>query len=163
MLLGPTHEEEITQLVAAEVTSYRQLPLLLYQTSMAALDPGPCTLARPGPGVYGPMRLPRPVTPPVPSSFPASSLAARKFRDEVRPRFGLIRGREFVMKDLYTFDETASAAMATYASVCRAYDRIFQRLGLPFVKVRPPPAHTQKDPCGRAFSSGGVDGHGGPL
>ena len=47
-----------------------------------------------------------------------------------------MRGREFVMKDLYTFDETAENAMATYHEVCGAYDRIFRRLGLPFVKVR---------------------------
>jgi len=59
--LGPTHEEIITDLVRGEVTSYRQLPLLLYQIQ-------------------------------------------NKYRDERRPRFGLMRGREFIMKDLYSFD-----------------------------------------------------------
>jgi len=46
-----------------------------------------------------------------------------------------MRGREFIMKDLYTFDETKEGAMATYDDVCGAYERIFQRIGLPFVKV----------------------------
>ena len=82
MLLGPTHEEEITQLVAAEVTSYRQLPLLLYQTSMAALDPRdpgprpPGSLADPDPVFMAPCACPAPFPPrsrPVPAPFPPRS------------------------------------------------------------------------------------------
>ncbi|RUS22921.1 hypothetical protein BC937DRAFT_94918, partial [Endogone sp. FLAS-F59071] len=88
-LLAPTHEEEITQLVANEVTSHRQLPLRLYQIG-------------------------------------------RKYRDEMRPRSGLLRGREFVMKDLYTFDATEEEAASTYEDVRRAYTRIFKRIGVPF-------------------------------
>ncbi|EFX83291.1 hypothetical protein DAPPUDRAFT_127919 [Daphnia pulex] len=58
-----------------------------------------------------------------------------KFRDEIKPRFGLLRGREFTMKDLYTFDKTVEAAHETYDLICTAYNRIFQRLNVPFVKV----------------------------
>ena len=57
-----------------------------------------------------------------------------KFRDEFRPRFGLLRGREFIMKDLYTFDKTVEKAQETYDSICQAYHNVFQRLGVPFVK-----------------------------
>ena len=64
--LGPTHEEIITALAKAEISSYRQMPLLLYQIQ-------------------------------------------NKYRDEIRPRFGVIRGREFIMKDLYSFDRTRRA------------------------------------------------------
>ncbi|KAI9023303.1 prolyl-tRNA synthetase [Hyaloraphidium curvatum] len=56
----------------------------------------------------------------------------KKFRDEARPRAGLLRGKEFVMKDLYTFDATESDALATYEVVREAYRRIFSRIGLPF-------------------------------
>ncbi|KAJ3044083.1 hypothetical protein HDV00_003187 [Rhizophlyctis rosea] len=87
--LGPTHEEEITQLVANEVSSYRQLPLRLYQIG-------------------------------------------KKFRNEARPRSGLLRAREFMMKDLYTFDTSEKAAMDTYDVVGKAYQRIFERIGIPF-------------------------------
>lgn len=58
----------------------------------------------------------------------------RKFRDELKPRFGLLRGREFIMKDLYTFDQSIEKAQETYNLICQAYDRIFQRLRVPFVK-----------------------------
>lgn len=58
-----------------------------------------------------------------------------KFRDEIKPRFGLLRSREFTMKDLYTFDKTVETAQQTYELVCKAYDTIFQRLNTPFVKV----------------------------
>ncbi|KAK6308761.1 hypothetical protein J4Q44_G00202240 [Coregonus suidteri] len=54
----------------------------------------------------------------------------RKFRDEPKPRFGLLRGREFYMKDMYTFDMSEEAAYHTYESVCQAYTRLFSRLGL---------------------------------
>ncbi|KAL5016486.1 hypothetical protein ScPMuIL_006075 [Solemya velum] len=59
----------------------------------------------------------------------------RKFRDEMAPKHGLLRGREFEMKDLYTFDATVEDAEKTYRSICEAYCRIFDRLGLPFNKV----------------------------
>ncbi|XP_042190914.1 probable proline--tRNA ligase, mitochondrial [Callorhinchus milii] len=59
----------------------------------------------------------------------------RKFRDEPKPRFGLLRGREFYMKDMYTFDVSEEAAKETYNIVCESYSRIFDRLGLRFVKV----------------------------
>ncbi|XP_044286387.1 probable proline--tRNA ligase, mitochondrial isoform X1 [Varanus komodoensis] len=60
----------------------------------------------------------------------------RKFRDEPKPCFGLLRGREFYMKDMYTFDASKEAALQTYALVCKAYCRIFNRLGLQIVKVQ---------------------------
>ncbi|KAI9104109.1 prolyl-tRNA synthetase [Phlyctochytrium arcticum] len=88
--LSPTHEEEITALVAAEVSSYRDLPLRLYQIG-------------------------------------------RKYRDEARPRSGLLRAREFIMKDLYTFDTSEAEARKTYEEVRAAYDRIFTQIGVPFV------------------------------
>ncbi|KAI7872999.1 hypothetical protein BDF14DRAFT_1716514 [Spinellus fusiger] len=90
LLLAPTHEEEITQLVASELRSTKQLPIRLYQIG-------------------------------------------RKFRDELRPRAGLLRGREFIMKDLYSFDATLQDAYSTYEEVTLAYKAIFGRLGTPFV------------------------------
>src|SRR5690349_20643268 len=90
--LSPTHEEEITQLVASEVSSYRQLPLRVYQIG-------------------------------------------RKYRDEMRPRAGLLRGREFVMKDLYTFDASEQEAQQTYGDVLEAYRRLFTRIGLAYEVV----------------------------
>jgi len=90
--LGPTHEEVITELVKNEVTSYRQLPLTLYQIHI-------------------------------------------KFRDEIRPRFGVMRAREFVMKDAYSFDTDEAAAAASYEKMYRAYCSIFERCGLTFRAV----------------------------
>ncbi|XP_060526889.1 probable proline--tRNA ligase, mitochondrial [Cylas formicarius] len=58
-----------------------------------------------------------------------------KYRDEMKPRFGLIRGREFVMKDLYSFDVDKLSAMETYEKVAGSYDRVFKRIGINFVKV----------------------------
>ncbi|ROV91831.1 hypothetical protein VSDG_06505 [Cytospora chrysosperma] len=81
-LLAPTHEEEITTLVARSVKSYKNLPLRLYQIT-------------------------------------------QKYRDELRPRHGLLRGREFSMKDLYTFDYSVEAALETYEQVREAYSQIF--------------------------------------
>jgi prolyl-tRNA synthetase len=86
-LLGPTHEEVITTLVAGEISSYRQLSKSFYQIQT-------------------------------------------KFRDEIRPRFGLMRAKEFVMKDAYTFDGSDEAAQASYRKMYDAYTRIFQRCGL---------------------------------
>ncbi|CAL8252501.1 unnamed protein product [Merluccius merluccius] len=60
----------------------------------------------------------------------------RKFRDEPKPRFGLLRGREFYMKDMYSFDVSEEAARRTYESVCHAYDMLFSRLGLRCVQVQ---------------------------
>lgn len=60
----------------------------------------------------------------------------RKFRDEPRPRFGLLRGREFYMKDMYTFDSSAEAAQHTYGLVCDAYHSLFHRLGLRVVQAQ---------------------------
>src|ERR1700730_15692275 len=86
-LLGPTHEEVITTLVAGEISSYRQLPKNFYQIQV-------------------------------------------KFRDEIRPRFGLMRAKEFVMKDAYSFDATDEAAQVSYQKMYDAYTRIFARCGL---------------------------------
>ncbi|KAK5733450.1 hypothetical protein LTR17_009695 [Elasticomyces elasticus] len=90
LLLSPTHEEEITTIVANAVHSHKQLPLRLYQVS-------------------------------------------RKYRDEARPRQGLLRGREFVMKDLYTFDSTEQSARATYEDVRQAYSAFLDELRLPYL------------------------------
>jgi prolyl-tRNA synthetase len=61
--------------------------------------------------------------------------SGRKHRDEPRPRSGLLRGREFVMKDLYTFDVDEQAAMHTYETVVEAYKRIFNRIGVSYAIV----------------------------
>lgn len=60
----------------------------------------------------------------------------RKFRDEPKPKFGLLRGREFYMKDMYSFDVSEEAAFQTYESVCQAYNQLFARLGLRCVQVQ---------------------------
>ncbi|KAM7409741.1 hypothetical protein PAMA_001300 [Pampus argenteus] len=60
----------------------------------------------------------------------------RKFRDEPKPKFGLLRGREFYMKDMYSFDVSEEAAYQTYESVCQAYTKVFTRLGLRCVQVQ---------------------------
>jgi prolyl-tRNA synthetase len=86
-VLGPTHEEVITTLVAGEINSYRQMPKNFYQIQT-------------------------------------------KFRDEIRPRFGLMRAKEFIMKDAYSFDATDDAAQESYRKMYDAYTRIFQRCGL---------------------------------
>jgi prolyl-tRNA synthetase len=57
-----------------------------------------------------------------------------KFRDEIRPRFGLLRGKEFIMKDLYTFDASAEAASETYEAVSEAYENIFRRIGIQYLR-----------------------------
>lgn len=90
--LGPTHEEIITSLVRADVHSYRQLPLMLYQIQ-------------------------------------------DKFRDEIRPRFGLMRGREFIMKDLYSFDKDEEGLEISYWKMYDAYCKIFDRCGLSYRPV----------------------------
>lgn len=92
-VLGPTHEEVITDLVRREVSSYKQLPLNLYQIQT-------------------------------------------KFRDEVRPRFGVMRGREFLMKDAYSFHTSRECLHETYEVMYRTYSAIFTRLGLDFRAVQ---------------------------
>src|SRR5881628_2533880 len=91
-VLGPTHEEVITTLVAGEINSYRQMPKNFYQIQT-------------------------------------------KFRDEIRPRFGLMRAKEFLMKDAYSFDATDQAAQVSYRKMYDAYARIFQRCGLKSMAV----------------------------
>ena len=85
--LGPTHEEIFTDLVRTDVTSYRQLPLNLYQIQT-------------------------------------------KYRDEARPRFGLMRSREFIMKDAYSFDKDYEGLDKSYNEMYEAYEAIFKRCGL---------------------------------
>ena len=87
LVLGPTHEEVITSLVAHELKSHKQLPKTLYQIQT-------------------------------------------KFRDEIRPRFGLMRAKEFIMKDAYSFDVGWDEADASYKAMYDAYVRIFERCGL---------------------------------
>ena len=86
-VLSPTAEEVITTIAAAEINSYRQMPVNFYQVSV-------------------------------------------KFRDEIRPRFGLMRAKEFIMKDAYSFDVSDDAAMVSYRKMYDAYQRIFDRCGL---------------------------------
>lgn len=90
--VGPTHEEVITDLARTEISSYKQLPLNMYQIQT-------------------------------------------KFRDEIRPRFGLMRAREFVMKDAYSFHLDQSSLEQTYEGMYQAYSNIFTRLGLNFRPV----------------------------
>ena len=92
MLLGPTHEEMFTLLVKSEYSSYKDLPLSLYQIQT-------------------------------------------KYRDEARPRAGILRGREFVMKDSYSFDVDDAGLQESYEQHRQAYIRIFDRLGLEYVIV----------------------------
>ena len=91
-VLGPTHEEVVTSLVKNEISSYKQLPLNLYQIQT-------------------------------------------KFRDEVRPRFGVMRSREFIMKDAYSFHIDAQSLDQTYQQMHQAYCNIFERIGLSYRPV----------------------------
>ena len=101
--MTPTHEEDVTSLIASSVQSWRSLPLRVYQIG---------------------------------SPYAAHTLTlGKKYRDEKRPRAGLLRGREFLMKDMYSFDVDEKAAMKTYEEVRAAYDWFFARIGLPFVTV----------------------------
>ena len=92
-VLGPTHEEVITDLLRNEVSSYKQLPLNVYQIQT-------------------------------------------KFRDEVRPRFGVMRSREFIMKDAYSFHTSQESLQETYDDMYKAYSAVFTRAGLNFRAVR---------------------------
>ncbi len=91
-VLAPTAEEVVTSVAAAEISSYKQLPINLYQINT-------------------------------------------KFRDEFRPRFGVLRSREFIMKDAYSFDADAAGLDKSYRKMYDAYCRIFQRCGLKYVTV----------------------------
>ncbi len=91
-VVGPTHEEVITDIVRREVRSYRQVPVNFYQIQT-------------------------------------------KFRDEIRPRFGVMRAREFIMKDAYSFDVDDAGMMTSYRKMYDAYTRIFTRMGLKFRAV----------------------------
>jgi len=91
-VIGPTHEEVITDVVRRDVKSYRQLPIHLYQVQT-------------------------------------------KFRDEIRPRFGVMRGREFLMKDGYSFHSSFDDLKREYGNMYDTYRRIFTRLGLRFRAV----------------------------
>jgi prolyl-tRNA synthetase len=96
MVLGPTQEEVAALLVAAEFTSYRDLPVNVYQVEW-------------------------------------------KYRDEYRPRFGLLRVREFLMKDAYTFDRDEEGMAASYDVMMQAYRRVFDRCGLSYAVVEADP------------------------
>ncbi|MHC4717152.1 MAG: proline--tRNA ligase, partial [Planctomycetota bacterium] len=91
-VLAPTAEEVVTSVAAAEISSYRQLPINLYQISF-------------------------------------------KFRDEFRPRFGVLRSREFIMKDAYSFNATDESLEQSYRRMYDAYSRVFTRCGLEYVVV----------------------------
>ena len=95
-VLGPTHEEVITDLARREIHSYKQLPVTLYQIQT-------------------------------------------KFRDEMRPRSGVIRSREFLMKDAYSFHATEASLNETYERMKDAYKNIFTRCGLDFYIVQADP------------------------
>ena len=96
MVLGPTHEEVITEVARAYFKSYRQLPQILYQIQT-------------------------------------------KFRDEPRPRFGVLRSCEFIMKDAYSFDRDIEGLNKNYQKMYDAYQRIFTRCGLDFLAVEADP------------------------
>ena len=93
MLVGPTHEEQVTDIFRQTIKSYRDLPKNLYQIQW-------------------------------------------KFRDEVRPRFGVMRGREFLMKDNYSFDLDEAGARHSYNKMFVAYLRTFARMGLRAIPMR---------------------------
>lgn len=59
-----------------------------------------------------------------------------KFRDELRPKLGIIRSKEFLMKDLYSFDRNQTNALITYKKVCQAYENVFKHIGVNYVKGR---------------------------
>ena len=93
LIYGPTHEEVVTDIFRKNVTSYKQLPMTVYQVQW-------------------------------------------KFRDEIRPRFGVMRGREFLMKDAYTFTEDEASHIELYNLMYRTYLKIFRRMGLTAIPFR---------------------------
>ena len=93
LCLGPTHEEVVIDFVRSGLTSYKDMPLNLYQIQT-------------------------------------------KYRDEIRPRFGLMRAREFIMKDAYSFDTTPETALKSYQKMLQVYESIFKQLGVQYVVVQ---------------------------
>ncbi len=93
LCLGPTHEEIVTDLVRKYITSYKQLPVILYQIQT-------------------------------------------KFRDEIRPRFGLVRSCEFIMKDAYSFDKDEQGLDENYKKMREAYDNIFKACDLDVIVLK---------------------------
>lgn len=92
VVLGPTHEEIITDLISRQISSYRQMPITLYQIQ-------------------------------------------NKFRNEERPKFGVLRTSEFLMKDAYSFDTDVESLGKSYDAMYDAYCRIFERCGVPYLPV----------------------------
>jgi prolyl-tRNA synthetase len=92
MALGPTHEETITDMVSRQISSYRQMPITMYQIQT-------------------------------------------KFRNEERPRFGVLRTSEFLMKDAYSFDTSVESLSQSYEKMYAAYCKIFQRCSLEYLPV----------------------------
>ncbi|MBQ9495510.1 MAG: proline--tRNA ligase [Treponema sp.] len=93
MIISPTAEEAFTALIRDGLTSYKQLPIFIYQINT-------------------------------------------KYRDEIRPRYGVMRGREFIMMDAYSFDADVRSLDESYEKCARAYRRIFKRMGLDVISVR---------------------------
>ncbi|MCK9573763.1 MAG: proline--tRNA ligase [Candidatus Omnitrophica bacterium] len=96
LVLGPTHEEEVTEIVKKHISSYKQLPCILYQIQT-------------------------------------------KFRDETRPRFGIVRSCEFIMKDAYSFDVDEAGLAVNYDRMLSAYQAIFKECGLNFIMTEADP------------------------
>jgi len=112
--LGPTHEEVITDLIKKHISSYKQLPLVLYQIQT-------------------------------------------KFRDEIRPRFGLVRACEFIMKDAYSFDVDEAGLDKNYKALYGAYNRIFKRCGLEILITQADPGVMGGD-VSHEYMAGARDG-----
>ncbi len=111
-VIGPTHEEVITDIARRELKSYRQLPVNFYQIQT-------------------------------------------KFRDEIRPRFGVMRGREFIMKDAYSFHVDEASLAEGYAAMKAAYTRMFERMGLNVLR------RARRHRRHRRQCLGGIPGAGG--
>ncbi|KAH0998191.1 proline--tRNA ligase [Candidatus Tremblaya phenacola] len=113
-VLGPTHEEVVTELVNNEIHSHKQLPLAFYQVQA-------------------------------------------HFRDEIRPRFGVVRSKEFLMKDAYSFHITQKNLKATYSLMSSSYCSIFKRIGLKY-KIKKASSGVMGDGCSHEFHALGKDG-----
>lgn len=125
--LAPTHEEAVTSLVAHQRTfSYRHLPLLLYQVPYVLRYILYLVMVKASYSITFYFFF----------FFKKTKQITRKFRDEQRVKFGLLRGKEFYMKDMYSFDVNEEAAYETYEAVCQAYTRLFARLGLQCIQVQ---------------------------
>ena len=109
LALGPTHEEVVTELVSRHISSYRQLPITLYQIQT-------------------------------------------KFRNEERPRFGVLRTSEFLMKDAYSFDTSVEGLNASYDKMYQAYCRILRAAGSTIWPSRPKAARSAETPATSSWS-----------